>query len=108
MIAHEQRTVAGSGERLDRHLLNAYPWLDRATAEDLVASGRVRLNGRPTKKGAKLAAGDVLDCREIPEPAADFYVRGRLRPPMGSLHAVTAAAGLRAAREVLDFLLRAP
>ena len=58
MIAREQRTVAGSGERLDRHLLNAYPWLDRATAEDLVASGRVRLNGRPAKKGAKLAAGD--------------------------------------------------
>ena len=69
MIAREQRTVAGSGERLDRHLLNAYPWLDRATAEDLIASGRVRLNGRPAKKGAKLAAGDVLDCREIPEPA---------------------------------------
>ena len=42
------------------------------------------------------------------EPAADFYVRGRLRPPMGSLHAVTAAAGLRAARETLRFLLERP
>ena len=41
-------------------------------------------------------------------PAADFYVRGRLRPPMGSLHAVTAAAGLRAARETLRFLLERP
>ena len=41
-------------------------------------------------------------------PAADFYVRGRLRPPMGSLHAVTAAAGLRAARETLRFLLETP
>ena len=69
MIPRDQRTVSGTGERLDRHLLNAYPWLDRATVEDLLVSGRVRLNGRPAKKGAKLAAGDVLDCREIPEPA---------------------------------------
>ena len=41
-------------------------------------------------------------------PAADFYVRGRLRPPMGSLHAVVAAAGLRAARETLAYLLETP
>lgn len=39
------------------------------------------------------------------EPAADFYVRGRLRPPLGSLHACTASAGLLAARETLRFLL---
>ncbi len=69
MIAREQRTVAGSGERLDRHLLNAYPWLDRATVETLLAAGQIRLNGRPAKKGAKLTAGDVLDCRDVPEPA---------------------------------------
>ena len=69
MIARDQRPVAGSGERLDRHLLNAYPWLDRATVEALLAAGQIRLNGRPAKKGAKLAAGDVLDCRDIPEPA---------------------------------------
>ena len=69
MIARDQRSVAGSGERLDRHLLNAYPWLDRTTVEALLAAGQIRLNGRPAKKGAKLAAGDVLDCREIPEPA---------------------------------------
>ena len=75
MIPRDQRTVAGSGERLDRHLLNAYPWLDRATVEDLLVSGRVRLNGRPAKKGARLSAGDVLDCRDVPEPA-DL----RLRP----------------------------
>ena len=69
MISNEQRVVAGSGERLDRHLLNAYPWLDRATVETLLAAGQIRLNGRPAKKGAKLAAGDVLDCRDVPEPA---------------------------------------
>ena len=69
MIARDQHAIQGSGERLDRFLLNTYPWLDRATVEDLLASGRVRLNGRPAKKGAKLAAGDSLECRDIPEPA---------------------------------------
>ena len=48
------------------------------------------------------------DPLEPVEPAADFYVRGRLRPPMGSLHAVVAAAGLLAAREALAYLLRTP
>ena len=69
MIPSQQHVVAGSGERLDRHLLRLFPWLDRATVEDLLAAGRILLNGRPAKKGAKLAAGDVLDCRDVPEPA---------------------------------------
>ena len=32
-------------------------------------AGHVRLNHRPVKKGAKLADGDLLECRDIPEPA---------------------------------------
>ena len=50
----------------------------------------------------------AVEPAEPVEPAADFYIRGRLRPPMGSLHADTAAAGLRAARETLRFLLETP
>ena len=50
----------------------------------------------------------AVEPAEPVEPAADFYIRGRLRPPMGSLHAVTAAAGLRAARETLTHLLEPP
>ena len=69
MIAREQHTISGSGERLDRRLLNTYPWLDRATVETLISSGHVRLNNRPAKKGAKLADGDTIECRDIPEPA---------------------------------------
>lgn len=68
MISRAQHAIATADARLDRYLLAAYPWLDRATLADLIASGRVLLNNRPAKKGAKLAAGDVLDCREIPEP----------------------------------------
>ena len=69
MIAHDQHKIEGSGERLDRQLLRLYPWLDRATAQELIDKGQIRVNDRPAKKGAKLAAGDALDCRDIPEPA---------------------------------------
>ena len=69
MIPRDQYKIQDAGGRLDRFLLGAYPWLDRATAEELLAAGRILLNGRPAKKGAKLAAGDALECRDIPEPA---------------------------------------
>ncbi|MDD2239107.1 MAG: RluA family pseudouridine synthase [Kiritimatiellae bacterium] len=68
MIPHDQHTIEGTGTRLDRFLLNIYPWLDRATVADLLSSGSILLNGRPAKKGAKLTTGDTLDCRAIPEP----------------------------------------
>ena len=69
MIPHQQHTIRGTGERLDRQLLRLYPWLDRSTAEELLAHGHITLNHRPAKKGARLSPGDVLDCRDIPEPA---------------------------------------
>jgi tRNA A37 threonylcarbamoyladenosine dehydratase len=40
-----------------------------------------------------------------PADEPDFLVRGRHRPPMGSLHAATAAAALLAVREILRHLL---
>ncbi len=69
MIPCDQHVLTDSGERLDRQLLRLFPWLDRSTVEALLAAGQIRLNGRPAKKGARLAAGDVLDCRDVPEPA---------------------------------------
>lgn len=68
MIPQEKHVIRGTGERLDRQLLRLFPWLDRTTVQEWIAGGHVALNGRPAKKGAKLARGDVLDCREIPEP----------------------------------------
>ncbi len=68
MILREQHTPSAAGTRLDRYLLTLYPWLDRSTVDDLIASGHILLNHRPARKGAKLAGGDVLDCRNIPEP----------------------------------------
>lgn len=69
MISRDQHKIQDAGGRLDRQLLHLYPWLDRATVQELIDRGRILLNGRPAKKGAKLAAGDVLECRDIPEPA---------------------------------------
>ena len=69
MISSQRHVAAGTGERLDRQLLRLFPWLDRTTARELIENGQIRLNGRPAKKGARLAAGDVLDCRDVPEPA---------------------------------------
>ena len=69
MIPHQQHPITGAGERLDRQVLRLFPWLDRTAVQELIGNGRVHLNGRPAKKGAKLAAGDVLDCRDVPEPA---------------------------------------
>lgn len=68
MIPHEQHVIRGTGERLDRQLLRLFPWLDRALIQDWIAAGNVQLNHRPAKKGARLERGDVLDCRDIPEP----------------------------------------
>jgi 23S rRNA pseudouridine1911/1915/1917 synthase len=68
MIPHEQHTIRGAGERLDRQLLRLFPWLDRTLIQDWIAAGNIQLNRRPAKKGARLAPGDILDCRDIPEP----------------------------------------
>ncbi len=68
MIPHEQHTIRGSGERLDRQLLRLFPWLDRALIQDWIAAGHIQLNHRPAKKGARLSHGDILDCHNIPEP----------------------------------------
>ena len=75
MIPDAQHAPDAPGTRLDRFLLNAYPWLDRPTLEELFSSGQILLNSRPAKKGARLAPGDSVLCRNLPEPA-DL----RLRP----------------------------
>ena len=68
MIPHEQQTITGTGERLDRQILRLFPWLDRTTAQELIENGHITLNQKPVKKGARLVPCDILDCRDIPEP----------------------------------------
>ena len=85
MISGQQHVVAGTGERLDRQLLRLYPWLDRASVLELIAAGHVVLNRKPAKKGARLAAGDVLDCRDVPEPE-DLRLRPNPDLPLAVLY----------------------
>ncbi|MDR0993932.1 MAG: RluA family pseudouridine synthase [Verrucomicrobiota bacterium] len=71
MIKQAQHRMETSGERLDRFLLHRYPWLDRPTIHQLIAAGHIRLEGphaRRAAKGTRLAAGDTLTLRDIPEP----------------------------------------
>ena len=102
-------TCLGAARKLDPTRFVAADLADSHTCP-LARLLRKRLAKRGGTAGIRCIYSAELPAAplETVEPAADFYVRGRLRPPLGSLHAVTAAAGLRAAREVLDFLLRAP
>jgi 23S rRNA pseudouridine1911/1915/1917 synthase len=85
MIPAQQHLAAGNGLRIDRLLRSAYPWLDRPTLERLFAQGRIHLNGRPAKKGARLSRGDVVLCRDVPEPA-DLRLRPNPDLPLRVLH----------------------
>lgn len=58
--------------RLDAWLRTAVPELSRRLVRTLVAEGAVRVNGRPGRKGDRVAEGDVVDMPAIgplaPEP----------------------------------------
>ena len=102
-------TCLGAARRLDPARFTAADLADSHTCP-LARFLRKRLRQRGVTAGIRcIFSPEVpVEPAEPVAPAADFYVRGRLRPPLGSLHAVTAAAGLRAARETLRFLLEAP
>ena len=102
-------TCLGAARKLDPTRFAAADLVDSHTCP-LARLLRKRLARRGAAPGIRciFSAEPPLAPAETVEPSADFYVRGRLRPPMGSLHAVTAAAGLLAAREVLRFLLEPP
>jgi len=99
----------GAARKLDPTCFIAADLFDSHTCP-LARLLRKRLHRRDAKRGIQciFSTEAPLDPTEEVEPAADFYIRGRLRPPMGSLHAVTASAGLLAARETLRHLLETP
>ena len=99
-------TCLGAARKLDPSRFVAADLFDSHTCP-LARLLRKRLHRRGADRGIRciFSTEPPAEPAEAVEPAADFYVRGRLRPPMGSLHAVTAAAGLLAACEVLTYLL---
>lgn len=102
-------TCLGAARRVDPACFTAVDLADSHTCP-LARFLRKRLRQRGTVDGIRciFSTEPPAASAKPVAPAADFYVRGRLRPPLGSLHAATAAAGLLAARETLRFLLLNP
>lgn len=55
------------GERIDAHIAARLPELSRSRVAQLLADGRVRLNGHVPRKSERLSAGDTIDV-ELPAP----------------------------------------
>lgn len=102
-------TCLGAARKLDPTRFVAADLTDSHTCP-LARLLRKRLAKRGGTAGIRCIFSTELPATPLEPvaPSADFYVRGRLRPPMGSLHCVTAAAGLLAARETLRHLLEPP
>lgn len=62
-------------ERLDRRLARMFPALPRSEIEAAIREGRVRVNGRPARKGMKLRPGDAVEAERLKE-AADAAAGG--------------------------------
>jgi len=62
----ERFTISAGGERLDAALAR-HSGLSRASAQRLIAAGRVRVDGRPAKASHRLRAGEAVEY-ELPEP----------------------------------------
>ena len=64
-------TAEESGERIDALLARVLEGCSRSAAQRLLEEERVRLNGRPLRKSAKVNAGDVLEIL-LPETAEEL------------------------------------
>jgi 23S rRNA pseudouridine1911/1915/1917 synthase len=67
-------TVSGDATRLDRFLLGqeAFAGIGRRRLAALLEAGRVRVNGRPARKGTIVRAGDSITLRApAPEPMSE-------------------------------------
>jgi len=62
---------AAEGARLDVFLVRAVDGLSRTRARRMIQDGHVHLNGRPARKGARVARGDAVRLDSVPPPA-DF------------------------------------
>ena len=87
----DQTIIATGGARLDAALLAAFPTSTRAFVREAIASGAVRVDGRPAAKGLKLRGGETVDVHELLE-AAD----NRVAPAPGPLRTLFADDALLA------------
>jgi 23S rRNA pseudouridine1911/1915/1917 synthase len=57
-----------AGQRLDRLLVTRVRGMSRARARELTADGKVRINGRRSRKGDRVVAGDRVHVEAPPSP----------------------------------------
>lgn len=57
-----------AGQRLDRWLAARLPELSRTRIQELIAEGRVRINGAPAKPSRKIEAGEIIEVEAVPRP----------------------------------------
>lgn len=63
------RVEAGdAGQRLDRYLAARLPSLSRTRVAELIAEGRVRVNGGEAKRSHRLAGGETVEVEVRPRP----------------------------------------
>jgi 23S rRNA (cytidine1920-2'-O)/16S rRNA (cytidine1409-2'-O)-methyltransferase len=70
--------------RLDQHLVMKGFYQTRARAQDAIARGTVRVDGRPAKKSGQPVEDDVLI--EIADPASAYVSRAALKLKQGLAH----------------------
>jgi len=76
-VARFRVEPASAGARVDHAVIAALPGLTVNGARRLISEGRVRVDGRPARKGDRLAAGQLV---EIEEAAAADPEAARVRP----------------------------
>jgi 23S rRNA pseudouridine1911/1915/1917 synthase len=64
--------VARAGARLDKYVSEVCPELTRSQAEKLIDRGEITVNGQPSKRGLKIAAGDRVDVNIPPPPPSSL------------------------------------
>jgi 23S rRNA pseudouridine1911/1915/1917 synthase len=57
-----------AGQRLDRYLSAHLPELSRTRIQELIAEGRVRVDGAPAKSSHRTAAGETIEVEVLPRP----------------------------------------
>lgn len=74
-----------AGQRVDRLLVSRIRGMSRARARALAADGKVRINGRRARKGARVEAGDLVRV-QAPPPAPDWAAAPDPTLPLRVVH----------------------